>query len=110
MARIYTEEELLRDHNKLNAEYKGKARRYILKLLQLQRAEQGLDRQIYKFTGSLAVDGPDIRCSFCGRTPEQVERMFSGPGVYICNECVDLCVEVTKELNEKETPENKQES
>ena len=36
--------------------------------------------------------------------------MFSGPGVYICNECVDLCVEVTKELNEKETPENKQES
>ena len=41
MARIYTEEELLRDHNKLNAEYKGKARRYILKLLQAPKGGTG---------------------------------------------------------------------
>ncbi len=32
-----------------------------------------------------------IRCSFCGKRQEQVKRMLSGPNVYICNECVDLC-------------------
>ena len=32
-----------------------------------------------------------IRCSFCGKDQDQVERLISGPGVYICNECVDLC-------------------
>ncbi len=34
------------------------------------------------------------RCSFCGKRPEDVERMIAGPGVYICNECVDLCLGV----------------
>ncbi len=33
-------------------------------------------------------------CSFCGKTEQQVERMISGPGVYICNECVALCDEM----------------
>ena len=32
-----------------------------------------------------------IRCSFCGKTQGQVERILSGPNAYICNECVDLC-------------------
>ena len=32
-----------------------------------------------------------IRCSFCGKRQEQVKRMMSGPNVFICNECVDLC-------------------
>ena len=32
-----------------------------------------------------------IRCSFCGKTQAQVQRILSGPNVYICNECVDLC-------------------
>ncbi len=36
-------------------------------------------------------DDKFIRCSFCGKTQEQVERMIAGPGVYICNECVELC-------------------
>ena len=34
------------------------------------------------------------RCSFCGKSNEQVERMVAGPGVYICNECVDLCSQI----------------
>ena len=34
-----------------------------------------------------------IRCSFCGKHPDQVQRMIAGPGVYICNECVNLCME-----------------
>ena len=32
-----------------------------------------------------------VRCSFCGKRKEQVERLIAGPGVYICNECIDLC-------------------
>ena len=40
-----------------------------------------------------------IRCSFCGKTQDQVERLISGPnnGVFICNECVDICAEIIDE-------------
>ena len=34
------------------------------------------------------------RCSFCGKDQDQVSRLISGPGVYICDRCVDLCNEV----------------
>ena len=34
-----------------------------------------------------------VRCSFCGKHQDQVKRMIAGPGVYICNECVNLCME-----------------
>ena len=37
-----------------------------------------------------------VRCSFCGKTQDQVEKMISGPGVYICNECVDLCMDIVE--------------
>lgn len=37
------------------------------------------------------------RCSFCGKTEAQVKKLIEGPGAYICNECVDLCVEIFKE-------------
>jgi len=39
----------------------------------------------------------EIRCSFCGRTQEQVDRIIAGPGVYICNECVELCMDIINE-------------
>jgi ATP-dependent Clp protease ATP-binding subunit ClpX len=35
-----------------------------------------------------------IRCSFCGKTQEQVKKIIAGPAVYICDECVDLCWEI----------------
>ena len=38
-------------------------------------------------------DDKRIRCSFCGKHQDQVKRMIAGPGVYICDECVNLCVE-----------------
>ena len=38
-------------------------------------------------------DERKVRCSFCGKHPDQVQRMIAGPGVYICNECVNLCME-----------------
>ena len=33
-----------------------------------------------------------IRCSFCGKHQDQVRRLIAGPGAYICNECVQLCM------------------
>ena len=36
----------------------------------------------------------NIRCSFCGKSQESVNRIVAGPGVYICDECVDLCVSI----------------
>ncbi|UYO61420.1 ATP-dependent Clp protease ATP-binding subunit ClpX [Acetobacterium wieringae] len=36
----------------------------------------------------------NARCSFCGKSQSQVKRMVAGPGVYICNECIELCEEI----------------
>ena len=36
------------------------------------------------------TDQEEIKCSFCGKTQDQVKKMIAGNGVYICNECVDL--------------------
>ena len=42
-------------------------------------------------------DKKPIRCSFCGKPQEQVVRLVAGPGVYICNECIELCKEILEE-------------
>ena len=43
-----------------------------------------------------------LKCSFCGKSQEQVRKLIAGPGVYICDECVDLCNEIiSDELEEK---------
>ena len=39
----------------------------------------------------------NIRCSFCGKTQEQVEKLIAGPGVYICDECIELCMGIIGE-------------
>ena len=42
-----------------------------------------------------------LKCSFCGKTQKQVKKLIAGPGVYICDECIDLCNEIIiDELNE----------
>ena len=38
-----------------------------------------------------------IRCSFCGKTQDQVRKIVAGPNVYICDECVNLCHEIVLE-------------
>lgn len=39
-------------------------------------------------------DKKQVKCSFCGKNQEQVKRLIAGPGVYICDECIDLCSEI----------------
>ncbi|NLZ28820.1 MAG: ATP-dependent Clp protease ATP-binding subunit ClpX, partial [Firmicutes bacterium] len=38
-----------------------------------------------------------VKCSFCGKTQEQVRKLVAGPGVYICDECIELCNEIVEE-------------
>lgn len=38
-----------------------------------------------------------LKCSFCGKSQEQVKRLIAGPGVYICDECIELCSEIVAE-------------
>ena len=45
-----------------------------------------------------------VRCSFCGKHQEQVNRIIAGPGAYICNECVHLCMSILDDTYDPEEP------
>jgi ATP-dependent Clp protease ATP-binding subunit ClpX len=47
-----------------------------------------------------------LRCSFCGKSQDEVEKIIAGPTVYICNECVELCNDIIEEERAKETSED----
>ena len=49
---------------------------------------------MFKFTGE---DKGQLKCSFCGKFQDQVKRLVAGPGVYICDECIELCNEIIEE-------------
>ncbi|MDR0267731.1 ATP-dependent protease ATP-binding subunit ClpX [Paenibacillus sp.] len=56
-----------------------------------------------------------LKCSFCGKSQEQVRKLVAGPGVYICDECIELCTEIVEEelghdeeLDLKDIPKPKQ--
>jgi hypothetical protein len=40
---------------------------------------------------------PKLRCTFCGKKQQEVNRLIAGPATYICNECVDICVEIKRD-------------
>jgi len=42
-------------------------------------------------------DKGQLKCSFCGKSQEQVRKLVAGPGVYICDECIELCTEIVEE-------------
>ena len=44
-----------------------------------------------------------IRCSFCGKDQEQVDRIIAGPGAFICNECIHLCMSILDDEDEEES-------
>ena len=41
--------------------------------------------------------GDILKCSFCGKTQKQVIKLIAGPGVYICDQCIDLCNQIIVE-------------
>lgn len=50
-------------------------------------------------------DKKNLNCSFCGKSQKEVKKLIAGPGVYICDECIDLCNDIIVEEKERETPE-----
>jgi len=48
---------------------------------------------MYKFNDEKG----QLKCSFCGKSQEQVRKLVAGPGVYICDECIELCTEIVEE-------------
>ncbi|MFQ5669856.1 MAG: ATP-dependent Clp protease ATP-binding subunit ClpX [Acidobacteriota bacterium] len=49
-------------------------------------------------------DGEGLRCSFCNKNQRDVEKLIAGPTVYICNECVDICLDIIADGREAEEP------
>ena len=60
--------------------------------LQVRNLSKGVNSMYDNTNGNDAV-----RCSFAGRRKEEVKKIVAGPGVYICNECIDLCKEIIDE-------------
>jgi len=54
---------------------------------------------------SNSKDSGVLRCSFCGKTQDEVRKLIAGPTVYICNECVELCTDIIEEEWEREEGE-----
>ena len=44
----------------------------------------------------------ELRCSFCGKSQDEVKKLIAGPTVYICDECVELCNDIIAEEYERE--------
>ena len=60
-----------------------------------ERALLGVERGIY--VARIGESGDLLKCSFCGKSQKQVKKLIAGPGVYICDECIDLCNEIIEE-------------
>ncbi|MFB9239570.1 ClpX C4-type zinc finger protein [Plantactinospora siamensis] len=59
---------------------------------------------------SEAAAGPtsQLSCSFCAKPSSDVEKVIAGPGVYICNQCVDLCNDIIRSEREKQQSSDRQ--
>lgn len=51
---------------------------------------------------TMSKDSASLRCSFCGKGQKEVKKLIAGPGVYICDECIDLCNDIIDEEKERE--------
>ncbi len=54
----------------------------------------------------LKKDDVKLKCSFCGKTQNQVHKLVAGPGVYICDQCIELCSEIIEEDEDEEIYSN----
>ena len=46
-----------------------------------------------------------LKCSFCGKSQDQVKKLIAGPGIYICDECISICLEILKDEGIIEVPD-----
>jgi hypothetical protein len=66
-------------------------------------SEAGFAEWAERWIGEIAADArSDRRCSFCGKGDEEVRRLIAGPTTYICDECVDICSAILRDIQERE--------
>ena len=61
------------------------------------RRRVGLERRKASTVAKFGEGGDLVKCSFCGKSQKQVKKLIAGPGVYICDECIDLCNDIIAE-------------
>ena len=66
------------------------------------RVDVGERERVFRF----GDEKGQLKCSFCGKSQEQVRKLIAGPGVYICDECIELCNEIIEEELYKNVDEN----
>jgi hypothetical protein len=49
------------------------------------------------------TEGPKLRCSFCGKSQDEIRKLIAGPNVHICDECVDRCNDILEREAEAES-------
>ena len=52
------------------------------------------------------IKDKSIRCSFCGKQQNDVKSLIAGPGVYICDQCIELCQGIIEDMDEEKTSES----
>ena len=93
----------------MTTEHQGGSTYRVLKL----RSPNGMQVRVAELHPSIDLlfprtqDGAElVKCSFCGTPQKQLKKLIAGPGVYICGECVDLCVNLLKlDFTDAEGPE-----
>ena len=98
---VRVKRDAISDYDRLSIEYQRKADRFAKNLLIIQRAESAA--RISAKTSSTSKQSDTVnRCSFCGKTEHQIRRMFlscnDGNKVLICDECVELCHKLLRDL------------
>ena len=86
-------------HRAINSLHEsGASTRDIADLLDMshQRVHQivGKDEEALVEARERAARMPNLGCTFCGKSKDHVQKLIAGPGVYICNECIELCNDI----------------
>jgi len=107
MANTYqSTDKLLEDYAYLSQARKAKADRYIKNLVRIEHAERSVawaEKEMSREMKKIGADDIDeCRCSFCGKSSNDVQKMIAGPGVFICDECIGICSEILSEEQEIE--------
>ncbi len=64
----------------------------------IEAIEEIYNKKLSKVVG-FQTNYKDLRCSFCGKSENEAKKLIAGNHVYICNECVQTCSDILKDLN-----------
>ena len=103
MERGYSSEEaMLKDYRLISYDKKLRIDKFIKGLARAQRLESRLQKETDELDKqTIEEEVKNIRCSFCGKPQAYCDRIIAGNGAYICDECVGICGEMVKDLQEK---------